>query len=305
MDQSESERRSAAIEQLFVKWDFGGNCCIRFSELLQIFQASQRLSNKDQQKWVKRLEFQIDQGRKFNTQVGSTASLSVLSGGIVTFGDATGEPSLDPRAFHQMVMHLTEKDQPAEFDEFVAFCEQAVVEAAESTQGSKLQREIWEMFRLLDTNSDGFVDLVELEALIGHQNKKQLIKWKHYLNNKVNEVPQTHSFERVADAGGDSGSDDDDERKALRLSLADFQKFIQEYVEKNEDRVGELLACVRKDLQKKSVDYIVNYKVHEIMNEVMEDLLKEKPVDVLSGIVKSVERLRRTKKYVSEKKLRR
>lgn len=305
MDQGEASRRSAAIDDLFVKWDFGGNCCIRFSELLQILQASQRLSNKDQQKWVKRLEFQIEQGRRFNNHVGSTASLNVLSGGVVTFGEVTGEPSLDPKAFHQLVMHLTEKDQPHEFDEFVEFCLRAVVEAAESTQGSKLQRDIWEMFRLLDTNSDGFVDLVELEALIGHQNKKQLIKWKHYLNNKVNEIPQVHGHEGSEHVDESGSDDDEDERKALRLTLAEFQKFVREYVEKKEERVGELLVLVRKDLQKRNVDYIVKYKVHEIMNEVMEDLLKEKPVDVLTGIVKSVERLRRTKKFEDERKLKR
>jgi hypothetical protein len=305
MDQGEASRRSTAIDELFVKWDFGGNCCIRFSELLQILQASERLSNKDQQKWVKRLEYQIEQGRRFNSQVGSSASLSVLSGGIVTFGDATGEPSLDPKAFHDLIMHLTEKDQPEEFDEFVCFCEKAVVEAAESTQGSKLQREIWEMFRLLDTNSDGFVDLVELEALIGHQSKKQLIKWKHYLHNKVNEIPQTHNSAHQKEDGNESGSDDDDERTSLRLTLSDFQKFIHEYVEKKEERIGELLTLVRKTTQKKNVDYIVNFKIHEIMNEVMEDLLKEKPVDILGGITKSVERLKRTKKYEVEKKLKR
>jgi Ca2+-binding EF-hand superfamily protein len=302
MDSNELNRRSLVIDELFTKWDFGGNCSIRFSELLQILQASQRLSNKDQQKWVKRLEFQIEQGRRFNHQVGSTASLSVLSGGVVTFGDATGEPSLDPKAFHQLIMHLTEKDTPEDFDEFVAFCEKSVIEAAESTQGSKLQREIWELFRLLDTNNDGFVDFEELEALIGHQSKKQLIKWKHYLHNKANEIPQTHNHEHLRE---DSDSDDDEERRSLRLSLGDFQKFVQEYVEKKDEKVGELLAAVRKDLQKKNVDYIVNHKLHEIMNELMEDLLKEKPVDVLAGVVKSVERLKRTKKYEVEKKLKR
>lgn len=302
---AETERRSAAIEDLFVKWDLSGNSSIRFSELLQILQASERLSNKDQLKWVRRLEAQIEQGRRFNSQQGSMSALTLASGGgAVTFGEVTGEPLLDPKAFHQLIMNLTAKDQSSEFDDFVAFCEKAVAEAAESTQGTKSRRDVWEMFRLLDTNNDGHVDLRELEALVGHQSKKQLVKWKHYLTNKNLSIPQTHCSSKEAKNADASSDDEEDEvdRKALRLTLADFQKFVHEYVEKKEESVPELLATVRKEMQKKSVEYIVQFKVHEIMNEVMEDLLKEKPLDVLAGITKSVERLRRTGRYALEAK---
>lgn len=306
-DDAEQERRLRAIEDLFVKWDLGGNCCIRFSELLQILQASQRLSTKDQQKWVKRLEAQIEQARRFNSQHGSFTALNLANGGVVTFGDVTGEPSLDPKAFHTLIMHLTTKDNPQEFDEFVKFCGKAVLDASESTQGSKVKRDIWEMFRLLDANNDGFVDLHELEDLVGHQSKKQLVKWRHYLTNKAQAgvaVPEVHSRPRplspTAKRDDESSSDEDNEaeRRALQLTLADFQKFVHEYVEKSEEeRVPELLMAVRKESQKRSVRYIVQFKVHEIINDVMEDLLKEKPNDVLAGIAKSVERLRRTGKY--------
>ena len=302
MSESDDEtiRRSDAIDELFTKWDIGGNCSIRFSELLQILQASHRVSNRDQQKWVKRLEAQVTQAKRQQPHA-SRGSFSLAQGGLLIFGDATGEPSLDPTAFQTLMKHLTAKDSPQEFDDFCKFCETAVKEAAQSTQGSKLRQDVWEMFRLLDANSNGYVELDELEALIGPQSKKQVIKWKHYLTAKSRQESVGASASPVEEPLTNMNSVDlanlDDEPVTLSLTLAEFQNFIHEYVERNDDMVPQLLEKVRGIAQQRNVQYVIDYNVHDIINEVMEDLLKEKPMDVLSGISKSVERLRRTGKY--------
>jgi Ca2+-binding EF-hand superfamily protein len=232
------------------------------------------------------------------------ASFSLSDGGAVNFSDVTGEPSLDPDAFHRLINNLTASDTEEEFAEFFKFCSKAVLDAAESTSGTKLQREIWEMFRLLDTNNDGVVDLRELEVLVGPQSKKQLIRWKHYLANKLYQssgtIPQTLSG-ATAPVGNDVEDEDEDPIMMARCSmtLRDFQKFVKEYVHHKEERIPDLVAAVRRESQVKQIQYIVQFRVHEVLNEIMEDLLKERPYDVLSGIRKSVDRLDRTGKYAA------
>ena len=331
--QEETVRRVTAVDELFRQWDLSGSGCVRYSELLQILQASQRLGTKEQSKWVKRLEAQIAQGKRANSlRSGSVVSMSLANiGGAINFSEVTGEPSLDPVAFASLISHLTEKDSPKEFDDFVQFCGEAVKEASRATQGTMLQRDIWEMFRSLDSTNSGFIFLDDLASIIGDKYKKVLLRWKYYLRN--NQLSRKSSMPQKSSAQGedlfasgssgvaaamaslaqnnrasfcfDDGSteqeyaadEDDENEERLTVTLPDFQKFMHEIERRDQHTFGLIRQAIQKAIQDRQIRYILNFRVADIMNDIMEDLLKERPVDVLSGIVKSVDRLRRADKY--------
>jgi Ca2+-binding EF-hand superfamily protein len=331
LESDEQTRRLVAVDQLFREWDLNGDGFVSYSELIQILQASQRLGTKEQSKWVKRLEAQIAQGKgSRSTRSGSVTSLSMGSdGGVINFSEVTGEPSLDPVAFASLLKNLTEKNTPKEFDDFVHTCRDAVREASQATQGTKTRREIWEMFQALDTTHSGNVLLEDFEAIIGDTHKKTVLRWKHYLRNKAMERKTSNLQIKkegsddplLASGGGTSGlgaaiaaiqsnrasfcfesvdagdleeSEIDDR---LSVTLPDFQKFMTEVEKSNSGQYFSIRSMIEKTLQERQVRYILNLRVADIMNDVMEDLLKERPLDVLAGIAKSVERLRRSNKY--------
>lgn len=288
----EQSHRNKSITDLFYRWDYSGEGLISLSHLLQILQASERISNKEQKKWVKQFEIEVNNARRSLRSSGENSgrgsSFSLLSGGTINFAEVSGEPSLDPATFRLLVMNLTNKDSAVEFDAFMTFAHKAVEEATNSSQGSKLKREIFDMFRMLDVNHDGHVDMDEIEVLLKTDtkaDKKHVTKWKYYLNNKEFADPS-----KQADM-------DSPTKSSTMLTLADFQKFVHTYIDQKEERIPQLVSSVKKAVQERQVQYIIEYKVHDIVNDIMEDLLKEQPCDVLAGITKSVERLRRTDKY--------
>lgn len=341
-EQDETTRRLLAFDDLFRQWDLNGDGYVSYSELIQILQASQRLGTKEQSKWVKRLEAQIVQGTRSNTaRSGSVTSLSIGSdGGVVNFRDVTGEPTLDPVAFASLLKTLTDKNTQKEFDDFVRACGEAVKEASQATQSTRLRREVWEMFQALDTTHAGNVLLQDFESIIGDTHKKTVVRWKHYLRNKVMERKSSSLQKEVKKEGSDpllsSGAqggtngvlaalpsglgaqmaaiqssraslcfeavDDGDDEDAevddrLAVSLPDFQKFMSEVEKQNPAQYSLIREMIQKTDQERQVRYILNLHVSDILNEVVEDLLKERPLDVLAGIAKSVERLRRSNKY--------
>lgn len=91
--------------------------------------------------------------------------------------------------------------------------------------------------------------------------------------------------------GGHDSDDDDDESPPLLLR--DFQKFLNDFFGDNMDRLEAALKMVRAAIQETHRRYLTEMKVDEIMNDILEDLLRERPHDVLDGIVRSVGRLRR------------
>lgn len=290
LSEEEQERRADVMRDLFYKWDLDGNGSIGLGELLQVIQAGDRLESKDQMKALKKLEVQIQQAKRTNQSTGSMNALKLNSGGVVNFSDQSGEPSLDPAAFNGLINNLTKRDSAEEFDAFTAFCLNAVEEAEKSTHGSQIKKAIWEIFCTLDRNRDGFVDLDEIEPLLKIETKadrKNVIRWKHFLVNK--ELRAEEDFAQAAEK--------DEDEYALKVSLHDFHQFLHKMCDNDEKKIYELLALVKKDAQHKQIQYICDMKIHEIMNEIMEDLLREEPNDVLAGITRSVERLGRTGKF--------
>ena len=292
MDPTEQDRRET-LEDLFAQWDLDGNGSVGFGELMQVLQSSERKSDKNQAKWVRKIEAQINQGRQANrSRRGSGGSTMALKmGGVINFPDHDGEPSLDPEAFVSFLYHITHKDTDEEFADFVAFCRSGVEAAAEQTHGSKSKKAAWKMFQLLDVNHDGFVDLTELEVLLNAESKadkKHVAKWKAYLYNKGRDNDKVRE---------EDINDDTKEKYNIKMSLHDFQSFVAEYMGDDENKVYNLLTSVEKAVQAKQLKYLTEFKVQDIMNDIMGDILKERPRDVLAGIAKSVQRLQRTGAY--------
>lgn len=288
MDVEENNRRSEAINKLFSLWDLDGNGFVGYHELMQILQSSLKLSNPTQMKAVKRFEANLIQART-QSKRGSQAHLNLPQGGSVAFDEVNGEPTLDPKAFTSFLLSVMSKAEKAEFDDFLEVCASAVVDAQQSTQGSQQKKELWEIFQMLDSNHDGYVDMDEIEVLLECESKadrKQIMRWKHYL--------QTRAYEERRNPDGEEELQED---PGLKLTLADFHKFVNDYVENRQERITQILEAMRKQVQEKQVAYIVQFKVHEVINDIMDDLLRERPQDVLEGIKKSVERLQRTYKY--------
>lgn len=291
------EARKEILLELFSRWDLSGNGAVAFAELMQVLQHSERVAAKDSQKWVRRIEAQIQQGKQANrSRRGSATSLKLQIGGTINFNDLDGEPSLDPDAFVAFLHAITHKDSEEEFNDFVTFCRAGVEGAIQSTQGSRSKQLVWQMFRLLDVNNDGFVDLVELEVLLkteSKSDKKHVAKWKAYLLNKGRDEDKIREEDLSQDEESAAA------KYSLRMSLKDFQLFLHEYCggENSEEKVAALLGAVEVAVQEKNVKYITEFKVQDIINDIMGDLLRERPKDVLAGIEKSVHRLQRTGKY--------
>lgn len=293
----EESDRAAIIRDLFSFWDLDGNGTVEYGEMQQILQASQRIDSKDKLKWVKKFEAEINQGQRENRR-GSLSSISVTGGGQINFSEVDGEPSLDPDAFVNFLLRLTRKDSDEEFLELVEFSKKWIADASSSTQGDKLKRDIWSIFQMLDSNNDGYVDWLELEVLLNAERKadrKIVLKWKAIVQNKVNEQLSLPGRGSARGAGTPIPEGDD---RRLRMDLHTFQLFLHEFVETDaEARIAQLVSVVRKAVQEQQIAYILHARVHDVIQDIMEDLLKERPQDVLAGIEKSVQRLRRTQKF--------
>lgn len=294
MAETQDDTRREILGDLFQRWDLNGDQAVGFGELMQVLQSSEKSGSKDALKWVKKVEAQITQGREANKRKrGSVTQLKAQSGGYINFSEADGEPSLDPEAFTGFLMAITEKMDRDEFEEFVEFCKSGVEAAQESTHGSKMKKDIWKMFQLLDLNMDGFVDLTELEVLLAVESKadkKHVAKWKAQLLNK------TRDEEKIKEE--DVEEDERGIKYEMKLSLNDFQAFLGEYVGEDEARLTNLLTGVESAVQERvQVKYILEFKIQDIMNEIMGDLLQERPRDVLAGVSRSVARLQRTGKF--------
>eukprot|EP00388_Colpodella_angusta_P001262 GDKJ01004091.1.p1 GENE.GDKJ01004091.1~~GDKJ01004091.1.p1 ORF type:complete len:215 (-),score=29.48 GDKJ01004091.1:101-745(-) len=196
---------------------------------------------------------------------------------------------------------------------------------------------IWQMFRLLDFNHDGYIDIEEIKPLLKIQSKtdqKVITRFHHYLQNKKfafspdeeREVEARHDSKFFNPSEGEILTLDDlgsplfntyrreEKEQSQLITLHDFQTLVLTLFSSSNGspmspaspvnteealvkRVQELLDDVTKVKREREVQYLQAFKVHDIMNEIIEDILKEEPLDVLSGITRSVERLQRTGKY--------
>lgn len=328
------------INELFREMDVDGRDSIGLDHVMQVVQQSKSLNDRDQKKWVKKLEAQIEQARRFNQSSGSISSLRLQEGGIVNFSDQKGEPSLDPTAFRNLLMKLTEKDTAEEFEDFYHQFLKCIKETEAATNGSNLKRMIWQMFRLLDHNHDGYVDLEEITPLLKVQSKtdqKIVTRFHHFVQNKrfalspdeEREVEARHDAKFFDPSEGEVLTVDDlgsplintstfgkreDKDQSQLITLSDFQNLILSLFTSSTGsplsptspatteqiqtkRVKELLEDITKIKKEREAQYLQAFKVHDIMNEILEDVLKEEPLDVLAGIARSVERLQRTGKY--------
>jgi Ca2+-binding EF-hand superfamily protein len=301
-------RRSVALS-LFSECDLDGNGVVGLQELLQVIQSSRRGGDKKHVKRIRQLEAEIRQAVETNKKTGNAMQhMALKSGGLVSFAQGHGEPSLDPEAFASVVVALTKDDSAEDFNGFVATARAAVDDAVELTRGSQQRRAVWSMFQLLDVNQDGFVDLAELEVLLDVEtksDKKAVSKWRAVLSQRKLEyhalAPITSALDALASTNVSpettaSGvfSVPGDDHAPLKLTLADFQHFILEFTENDESRVEALLSRVREAMQTKYNAYLEANRVNQILDSVLEDLIRERPHDVLDGIIRSCERIKRT-----------
>jgi len=277
--------------------------------------------NKQQLKWLKKFEARLRQTESDERVPELRRTLSAAApdsrrspiqtslpgGGILSFEGQQGDPSLDPEGFANFLLGLLSGNSAEEFDHFLAVVAHAVEDAASKTQGSK--REIWEMFQLLDLNHDGFVDLEELELLWAAESKrdkKHMLKWKHKVSyaavqqmiaqGKISEELARQQLAQIQSAM-DSELDQKPATILYKMSLAEFHYFVTDMSDGNTERLKELVGSLRSHVSEKQVRYLQNNRVHEIINDIIEDLLRERPKDVLKCILNSVARLQRLRKY--------
>lgn len=308
---SEEARREAA-QSLFSAFDLDGNGVVGLNELLQVVQSSRRVGDKQHMKRVRMLEAEIRQGVELRKRTGVN-SVNLKSGGAINFSATDGEPSLDPAAFTNFIVGFTAKDTQQEFDAFVSVAKQGVEDALERTAGTSFRRSVWAMFQLLDVNQDGFVDLNEMEAMLkaeSKDDKKHLSKWRAIAAQRKLEagsslapVTSTAEAEALASMAVTPESTvvvstpTTADKEKLRLTLHDFQQFMEEYTDNDEKRLEALLGRVRDTMQAEYGRYLQQYKVNDIIDAVVDDLIRERPHDVLDGIIRSCERMKRTGTY--------
>lgn len=308
------EMRRPALQGLFSSFDLDGNGSVGVQELMQVVQATKRDGNRKRLKVIRQLEAVVSQAVMTNQKTGVSNSIALKTGGHITFAEVNGEPQLDPEAFVNLLLHLTADVDENGFDEFVEVSRHAVDEAYQRTQGTSLRKVIWNMFQQIDVNSDGFVDMSELELLLNIEtkhDKKAVSKWKNILSQKQLEAHKFESASRpgsatnreagiVQDASAEaiaeieaevSGSANKED--SLRLTLADFQHFIFEFTDEKEERITNLYEAVAKHMRERHQAYLDENKVGAVMDAVLEDILRERPKDVLEGIIRSCKRMQR------------
>jgi Ca2+-binding EF-hand superfamily protein len=289
------DARREVAHGLFSSFDLDGNGVVGLHELMQVVQSTRRVGDKKHLKRIRVLEAEIRQAIETHKKTGM-GRLALKSGGLVTFAEGQGEPSLDPQAFVNFIVGLTRDDTQEEFENFVQLSQEAVEDAFDLTQGSSHRRDVWSVFQLLDINQDGFVDMSELEVLLDVEtksDKKAITKWRSVLSQRQLEsrllAPITHASEGATPEPADSNKDGE-----LRLALGDFHKFITEFTENDDGRVASILRNVREAMQKEYNAYLDAKRVNAVLDAVLEDLIRERPDDVLDGIIRSCERMKRT-----------
>lgn len=291
------DERSSAISELFTLFDLDGNGVVGLNELQQVIQTSDHLSDRAHKKYVAELQAYVRQGREMNARLGFSSQVHLRSGGTINFfGDAHGEPSLDPDAFAGFIKSLTQKDSEEEFERFCENARKAVVEARSKIAGTEMKQTAWDIFQQLDANRDGHVDYREISLLFEAENrndKKTLSRWAAILSQRQHQQEQEGTSNR--NKSPDPTAEDDEPH--LLLTLSDFQHFMEEYTEGNLERARAISNNVQTLLAEKHKAYAAKMKLGEVFDAIMADLLRERPNDVLDGIIKSAERLKRTGRF--------
>jgi Ca2+-binding EF-hand superfamily protein len=310
-----SNSRKESIAALFELFDLDGNGSVGLNELTQVMHASRKSKTKNRQhrKWVLQLEANVRQAVETNKKMGHSHDYQLKTGGKIEF-DTDGEPSLDPAAFEAYVLKVTEGISDADFLAFVETSNEAVDTAREHTAGNDGKKIIWNIFQMLDNNRDGFVDLDELEVLLEIEtksDKKAIAKWKAELTQKQHDDAANQanlSPERSVSPGGaledvlDNTTASQvlpavtmfDSAGLLRLALADFQHFMHDFTGGAQvEKLNAIYDNVAKALRQKHQQYLDTMKVSEIMDRIVDDLLRERPRDVVQGIKASCERMQR------------
>lgn len=268
------DAKTAKIEALFDLFDLDGNGNVSFLELIQIVESAKGHMTESSQRWLAKLEAQVKAARETHHRCrGSMKNMRFL-GGIINF-EQDGEPTMDPSAFEHFIRQVTDNESDAEFDLFVTLCQKARTDAFEITHGTKLKKIIWDIFQLLDRNRSGTIDLSELEELIEAEqrnDKKVLLKWRHQLAQR-------------------NRSGDIDSPTSMTLPM--FQLCMSEFTDNNIERAEAVKSVVAARFEAKVARYLEDMKVASIMEEILVDLKRERPADVLEGIHRTVNRLQR------------
>jgi len=284
------EQRAAAFHELFNSFDLDGNGTVGVQELHQVMQATGRQGSRGHAKVVAKFEAQLAQAVREAT-IGSDSPRGEAGfGGIghVLFG-VDGEPGLDPAAFAHFMADLTKDYDEPSFQDFCKSAMDAVDAAKEATVGSGKKKLAWQLFQVLDTNGDGHVDLNELEVLLDVSNKtdkKEVAKWKAVVTQKHHN----------AVAGTGEAADP----AKVRMTLADFQHFMEEYTGGSEDKLTVIAETVQDEVSAKYDQYLREKNIDEIFDMIKNDLCRERPHDALAGIRKSVERIARVGIFSSQ-----
>jgi len=104
---------------------------------------------------------------------------------------------------------------------------------------------VYIFLNMLDTNGDGHVDLNELEVLLDVGNKtdkKEVAKWKAVVTQKHHN----------AVAGTGEAADP----AKVRMTLADFQHFMEEYTGGSEDKLTVIAETVQDEVSAKYDQYL-------------------------------------------------
>lgn len=309
------DARRETVQGLFSAFDLDGNGSVGLQELLQIVSSSKEstsAADKRNHKIIRLLEAEVRQAAETNRKVGGAMSFVALrTGGNVIFAAADGEPSLDPAAFTNFLLSITKDVSEDEFNAFIEAAKEAVTEAYDRTQGSAFRARVWSVFQLLDVNQDGFVDLDELELLLNVETKsdrKAMSRWRHVLTQRhldatgsvssaANSSPPSRDVSPESTVNTMASTLNTASTAVARLTLSDFQQFVKEFTDGNEDRVATILENVRAAMQAEYNKYLQQNKVNDILDAVLEDLIRERPYDVLEGIIRSCQRMQRTGAY--------
>lgn len=106
-------------------------------------------------------------------------------------------------------------------------------------------------------------------------------------------VPNEEGILTIKDEDVTGHDSDEEDDSSPPMTLRDFQDFLSDFYGDDVERLEATCNHVRDIILNANRRYLSEMKVDEIMNDIIEDLLRERPHDVLEGIVRSVNRLRR------------